>query len=195
MSDLVIADKSEIVNIADAVRSLTGSTTTMNLSGMKSHLNTTKTSIDNAFAALSEKGVDISNASSAAVLAELINSIETGSSTTPTITINSAAIQDNNVCISVICQGCENATARGYVCIKTSKCIGIELTTSTTGRTKVNFASSTSLKDGVETNITTRILGTNTTDYLLRIFAIVDGVTYYSTVVYINGAAIAALAV
>lgn len=69
MRDLVIADKSEIVNIADAVRSLTGSTTTMNLSGMKSHLNTTKTSIDNAFATLSEKGVDISNTSSPDVLA------------------------------------------------------------------------------------------------------------------------------
>ena len=78
MSDLVIADKSEIVNIANAVRSLTGSTTTMNLSGMKSHLNTTKTSIDNAFATLSEKGVDISNASSPDVLASLIASIEAG---------------------------------------------------------------------------------------------------------------------
>lgn len=78
MRDLVIADKSEIVNIADAVRSLTGSTTTMNLSRIKSHLNTTKTSIDNAFATLSEKGVDISNASSPDVLASLIASIETG---------------------------------------------------------------------------------------------------------------------
>lgn len=78
MRDLVIADKSEIVNIADAVRSLTGSTTTMNLSGMKSHLNTTKTSIDNAFAAIANKGVTVPDGSTSDALAEAINSIETG---------------------------------------------------------------------------------------------------------------------
>ena len=192
MSDLVIADKSEIVNIADAVRSLTGSTTTMNLSGMKSHLNTTKTSIDNAFAAIADKGVTVPTGSTSDALAGLIDGIETGSSTIPTITINGAAIQDNKVYLSVICQGCENATSKGYVYIKTSRCIGIELTTSTTGRTKVTWGNSVSLKDGVETSIETGILGTNTTDYLLRIYVIVDGVTYYSTTVYINGAAIAA---
>ena len=76
----------------------------------------------------------------------------------------------------------------------TSRLIGAELTTSTTGRSKVTFANSTSWKDGVETSIATRISGTSTTDYLLRIYAVVDGVTYYSTVVYINGAAIAASA-
>lgn len=192
MRDLVIADKSEIVNIADAVRSLTGSTTTMNLSGMKSHLNTTKTSIDNAFAAIADKGVTVPDGSTLDALAGLIDGIETGSSIIPTITINGAAIQDNKVYLSVICQGCENATSKGCVYIKTSRCIGIELTTSTTGRTKVTWGNSVSLKDGVETSIETRILGTNTTDYLLRIYVIVDGVTYYSTTVYINGAAIAA---
>ena len=56
----------------------------------------------------------------------------------------------------------------------------------------MNWVNSMSLKDGVETSIETRILGTNTTDYLLRIYVEVDGVTYYSTTVYINGAAIAA---
>ena len=78
MRDLVIADKSEIVNIADAVRSLTGGTTTMNLSGMKSHLNTTKTSIDNAFAAIADKGVTVPDGSTSDAMASLIASIEAG---------------------------------------------------------------------------------------------------------------------
>lgn len=99
MSDLVIADKSEIVNIADAVRSLTGSTTTMNLSGMKSHLNTTKTSIDNAFATLSEKGVDISNASSPDELASLIASIETGGGATALTQFAQGTVQGSSLSI------------------------------------------------------------------------------------------------
>lgn len=79
MSDLVIADKSEIVSIADSVRQLTGTTNTMTLSQMKSNLNTTKTSIDNAFTALSEKGIVVPDGSVAGALENLISSIETGS--------------------------------------------------------------------------------------------------------------------
>ena len=78
MSDLVIADKSELVSIADAVRSLMGTTNTMNLNEMKSNLNTTKTSIDNAFNALNEKGVTVPDGSVADALSGLIEAIEAG---------------------------------------------------------------------------------------------------------------------
>ena len=77
MSDLIIADKSEIVSIADAVRSLTGTTSTMSLSEMKSNLNTTKINIDNAFTALSEKDVIVPEGSNSSALAGLIASINT----------------------------------------------------------------------------------------------------------------------
>lgn len=92
MSDLVIADKSEIVSIADSVRQLTGTTNTMTLSQMKSNLNTTKTSIDNAFTALSDKGVDISGISNPGALAELITSIKQGGGGT----IGAASAKDVN---------------------------------------------------------------------------------------------------
>lgn len=77
MSDLIIADKSEIVSIADAVRSLMGTTNTMSLSKMKSNLNTTKINIDNAFTALNEKDVIVPEGSNSSALAGLIASINT----------------------------------------------------------------------------------------------------------------------
>lgn len=62
MSKLVIINKSDLVSIADKVRSIIGSTNKMSLNEMQTNLDNTKTNIDNTLTALANKGIDTTGA-------------------------------------------------------------------------------------------------------------------------------------
>lgn len=62
MSELVIINKSDLVSIADKVRSIVGSTNKMSLNEMQTNLDNTKTNIDNVLTTLANKGIDTTGA-------------------------------------------------------------------------------------------------------------------------------------
>lgn len=79
MSEYII-DSTLLTNIADAVRSVDGSTSTLTPQQMETRLNAVKSSIDSALSALTAKEVEVPSGSTVHGLAELIESIEVGGS-------------------------------------------------------------------------------------------------------------------
>ena len=77
MSEYII-DSTLLTNIADAVRSVDGSTSTLTPQQMATRLNAVKSSIDSALSALTTKGIEVPSDSTIHGLAELIASIEAG---------------------------------------------------------------------------------------------------------------------
>lgn len=77
MSEYII-DSTLLTNIADAVRSVDGSTSTLTPQQMTTRLNAVKSSIDSALSALTAKEVEVPSGSTIHGLAELIASIEAG---------------------------------------------------------------------------------------------------------------------
>ena len=97
MSEYII-DGALLTNIADAVRSVDGSTNTLTPEQMVTKLNTIKTSIDAALSAIEDKGVTVPDGSNSNNLAELIAQISSGGmkftsgTYTPTTERNTATI-------------------------------------------------------------------------------------------------------
>lgn len=77
MSEYII-NGTLLTNIADAVRSIDGSTSTLTPAQMITRLNAVKSSIDSALSALTAKEVEVPSGSTVHGLAELIASIEAG---------------------------------------------------------------------------------------------------------------------
>ena len=67
-----------LTNIADAVRSVDGSTSTLTPTQMEARLKAVKSSIDSALSALTDKEVEVPSGSTVHALAPLIASIEAG---------------------------------------------------------------------------------------------------------------------
>lgn len=78
MSEYII-NGTLLTNIADAVRSIDGSTSTLTPQQMETRLKAIKSSIDSALSALTAKEVEIPSDSTIHRLADLIAAIETGS--------------------------------------------------------------------------------------------------------------------
>lgn len=90
MSEYII-DSTLLTNIADAVRSVDGSTSTLTPQQMETRLKAIKSSIDSALSALTAKKVEVPSDSTIHGLAELITSIEAGGGeniTTGTVTFS-----------------------------------------------------------------------------------------------------------
>ena len=90
MSEYII-DSTLLTNIADAVRSVDGSTSTLTPQQMQARLTAVKSSIDSALSALTAKEVEVPSDSTIHRLAELITSIEAGGGeniTTGTVTFS-----------------------------------------------------------------------------------------------------------
>lgn len=77
MSEYII-NGTLLTNIADAVRSVDGSTSTLTPQQMTTRLNAVKSSIDSALSALTAKEVEVPSGSTIHGLAELIASIQAG---------------------------------------------------------------------------------------------------------------------
>ena len=78
MSEYII-DGTLLTNIADAVRSVDGSTSTLTPAQMETRLNAVKSSIDSALSALTAKEVEVPSGSTVHGLADLIAAVKTGS--------------------------------------------------------------------------------------------------------------------
>lgn len=79
MSEYII-NGTLLTNIADAVRSVDGSTSTLTPAQMTTRLNAVKSSIDSALSALTSKEIEVPSGSTIHGLAELIASIKAGGS-------------------------------------------------------------------------------------------------------------------
>ena len=79
MADLIITEKANITAIADKVRSLDNSSASLNFEEMKDKLTSERQNVDRALAALTEKGVEVPEGSTATALPELIGNIQIGS--------------------------------------------------------------------------------------------------------------------
>ena len=78
MEELVIANKSDLVAVADAVRQLKGTSDGLTINEMKINIDDTHADITAALSALAEKGVDVPAGSTSDALAGLIEAIEAG---------------------------------------------------------------------------------------------------------------------
>lgn len=78
MSEYII-DGTLLTNIADAVRSVDGSSSTLTPEQMATRLNAVKSSIDAALSALTAKEVEVPSGSTVHGLADLIAAVKTGS--------------------------------------------------------------------------------------------------------------------
>lgn len=76
MSELVIAEKSDLVSIADEIRAIVGDTNEMPLDKIKSNLSKTKGDIDSCFSALVKKGVTVPANTLLSDMRALIDEIE-----------------------------------------------------------------------------------------------------------------------
>lgn len=75
MSDLVIGEKQNLVNVANAIRNLIGSGE-MSVNGMINNINDASSAVNNALSALVEKGVEVPDGTKVDGLAAMITAIE-----------------------------------------------------------------------------------------------------------------------
>ena len=78
MNELIVADKSDLVAIADAVRQLKGTSDGLTINEMKTNIDDAYADVTAALSALAEKGVDVPADSTIDALAGLIAGIESG---------------------------------------------------------------------------------------------------------------------
>ena len=81
MADLIITERSNIVAMADKIRSLTGETGKLTLGDMGTNLETANADKDNMIAALEDLGVIIEDGASLGDIADLLPTVESGTDT------------------------------------------------------------------------------------------------------------------